>query len=150
MPSCAALTLPPIVPPRLADWPERLHAYIESRRHEPFAWGRNDCAMFAAGAVCAMTGARLGSLLPAVWGSKGDAAHLLADLGGIEAGAVRMLGEPLRGLPARFAPRGSVVLVPIQQRLTLGLMMGRDVWCAPGEAGLVFRPAAEVRIAWVI
>ena len=150
MPACAALTLPPIVPPRRADWPERLHAFVESRRHDPFAWGRNDCATFAAGAVCAMTGAHLGALLPGGWGNQSDAARLLADLCGLEAAAVRMLGEPLRGMPARYAPRGSVVLVPIEQRPTLGLMLGRDVWCAPGQSGLVFRPAAEVRVAWVI
>lgn len=45
---------------RVEDWPERLAAFIEQRRKMPFAWGSNDCALFAADAVCAITGVDLG------------------------------------------------------------------------------------------
>lgn len=41
---------------RKTTWEEELSDYIASKRDEPFDYGVNDCAMFAAGAVEAMTG----------------------------------------------------------------------------------------------
>ncbi len=41
---------------RLPDWPMRLSNYLTERRNMPFAWGSNDCVMFAAHAVEALTG----------------------------------------------------------------------------------------------
>lgn len=37
-------------------WIGRLHEYIAETRKAPFEWGQLDCALFAAGAVKAMTG----------------------------------------------------------------------------------------------
>jgi hypothetical protein len=41
---------------RKTNWEEELSDYIASKRDEPFEYGVNDCCMFAAGAVEAMTG----------------------------------------------------------------------------------------------
>lgn len=41
---------------RASDWEQRLSDYIASKREAPFVYGENDCCMFAAGAVMAMTG----------------------------------------------------------------------------------------------
>ena len=41
---------------RLQNWEPALSGYIESKRNEPFEYGSNDCCLFAAGAVLAMTG----------------------------------------------------------------------------------------------
>lgn len=41
---------------RRENWPETLNAYIDTLRGAPFAWGVNDCFLFASGAVLAMTG----------------------------------------------------------------------------------------------
>lgn len=41
---------------RHADWKTRLHAYLADCASTPFAFGTHDCALFAAGAVAAMTG----------------------------------------------------------------------------------------------
>jgi hypothetical protein len=41
---------------RVAIWEEALSDYISNKRDEPFQYGVNDCCMFAAGAVEAMTG----------------------------------------------------------------------------------------------
>ena len=41
---------------RHSTWEESLSNYLASKLHEPFAYGSNDCCMFAAGAVEAMTG----------------------------------------------------------------------------------------------
>jgi len=67
---------------RLPDWPARLDAYLRSRRDLPFAWGTNDCGMFAAGAVEAMTG-----VLPGDWSYSSDKAalRLIQAAGGLSA-----------------------------------------------------------------
>jgi len=41
---------------RLKDWRARLDAYLDGCNGRPFEWGGLDCALFAAGAVQAMTG----------------------------------------------------------------------------------------------
>lgn len=41
---------------RLSTWEEMLSQYIESKRFEPFEYGKNDCCIFISGAVQAMTG----------------------------------------------------------------------------------------------
>lgn len=41
---------------RRDDWLPRLHGYLRDTARAPFAWGRYDCALHAAGAVEAVTG----------------------------------------------------------------------------------------------
>lgn len=41
---------------RISAWEEALADYIAIKRHEPFEYGINDCCLFAAGAVEAITG----------------------------------------------------------------------------------------------
>lgn len=41
---------------RISAWEDALVNYISAKRHEPFEYGVNDCSMFAAGAVIAVTG----------------------------------------------------------------------------------------------
>lgn len=41
---------------RISTWEEALSNYIAVKRHEPFEYGVNDCCLFAAGAVEAVTG----------------------------------------------------------------------------------------------
>lgn len=45
--------------PRLPDWRQRLDDYLDSIDGKPFEWGELDCALYAAGAVQAMTGVDL-------------------------------------------------------------------------------------------
>ena len=41
---------------RISAWEDALSNYIVTKRHEPFEYGVNDCCLFAAGAVEAITG----------------------------------------------------------------------------------------------
>jgi hypothetical protein len=41
---------------RISSWEEALSEYIATKRDEPFEYGVNDCCLFAAGAVEAITG----------------------------------------------------------------------------------------------
>lgn len=130
---------------RYADWPERLAAFIELRRHVPFAWGVNDCALFAADACLAISGFDPLRTLRGQWANELQAMRFLAQLGGVAWAARKALGRPLVG--AVGAPRGAVVCARMNGLAILGVHLGA-CWCAPGAAGLEFRPAREVRLAW--
>ena len=130
---------------RLPDWPERLAAFIEARRHLPFAWGSNDCATFAADALLAVTGADALGPLRGRWATEAQAQQVLGQLGGPAWAARRLLGRPLARAAA--APRGAVVCARMQGQPILGVHLGA-FWCAPGARGLEFRPALEERLAW--
>lgn len=41
---------------RLEGWPLKLSAFLRDRQFMPFEWGKNDCLMFPADAVLAITG----------------------------------------------------------------------------------------------
>jgi len=41
---------------RISNWESALAAYLISKKNEPFEYGLNDCCLFAAGAVEAITG----------------------------------------------------------------------------------------------
>src|SRR5258708_4686376 len=44
---------------RLEDWVVRLEAFIKERTAQPFKWGSQDCCLFAADAIEAITGVDL-------------------------------------------------------------------------------------------
>ena len=114
---------------RFTDWPARLAAYLEQHRATPFAWGENDCAVFAAGAVKAITGV---DLLPADrWQSVREASRAIVRLGGLRAA----LDARLPAVPVAYAQRGDVLLVT-GPRVQLAIA-DADGWLAPSRAGLV-------------
>ena len=41
---------------RVEAWPEHLIAFLSERRGRPFAWGSNDCCLFAADWIRTATG----------------------------------------------------------------------------------------------
>jgi hypothetical protein len=72
----------------------------------------------------------------------------LLDLHGVRRACQRLLGKPVAGPAAAMAGRGAVVCVRLGGLNTLGVAAGNLHWCAPGERGLVWRPMAEVKLAW--
>jgi hypothetical protein len=79
---------------RYHDWQVRFEAFIRECRHVPFAWGSNDCALFAADAVQAITGEHL---CPELRGHRGarQALRTLERAGGVRGIADRALGTPI-------------------------------------------------------
>lgn len=124
------------------NWPEALAGIIDARRNELFEWGRNDCALFAADAVLAMTGIDLAENLRGYKSASGATRKIKA------AGGMRQLASSLTEKHPGMAQRGDVVLVEIDGRETFGIVAGNAKWCAPGVDGLVFRPMDEVKIAF--
>lgn len=114
---------------RRPDWPSRLAAYIEATQGEPFAWGVNDCCLWACGGVAAMTGLDPAAALRGRYDSLAGAMTLLTAQGfdtleaavralAAEAGFVEI--SPLK------AKRGDLVLAAARDPDSgLGLCGGR-------------------------
>lgn len=130
---------------RLYDWQLRLEAFARERLAMPFQWGRNDCALFAADAVQAMTGERL---LPNMRGYSDvrGALRLIDGAGGLRSIACYALGGFV--LPA-YASVGDVVLVKFGKREALGICNGGTV-IGPGPTGMVAIGMDAAVAAWKV
>ena len=148
--------MPVLSPPssviRLPDWPARLNALIERRRHMPFKWGLHDCCQFARAAVAELRGADpaagLGKKLRPYKRCSGAALNLHR-LGGVEALPMACGLEEMR---VTMAQRGDVVLVdqvrePSRVGSALGICLGEQS-AFPAKRGLVFVATLECRRAW--
>lgn len=120
------------------DWPERLFEFIESRRYMPFAWGSNDCALFAADALQIRCGIDFAERFRGKYTSELGAAKFIRKAGGM-AGFAYSLREKPQGL----AQLGDVILANMEERETFGSVLRDGRWAAPGVAGLVFRPVSD-------
>jgi len=139
---------------RLEDWPERLHALVEQRLQVPFRWGSNDCVMFAADAVQALTGVDLAGRLRGQYDDEPSARKIgLAYAGADEEGSIAQclsdiatlnLGDLV--LPS-LARRGDVVLIEHDAGQSLAVCLGPHA-AAPGRRGLMMLPPEHWLTAW--
>jgi hypothetical protein len=121
----------------------RLNRLLADRMARPFAWGVQDCCIFAADCVQALTGVD-----PAadVRGTYADAAGALATLeaqGGITTVGARA-GAPIPPLDARA---GDVGVVRLDARDMLAVCVGA-LWLAPAAGGLAALPFTAAAQAW--
>lgn len=128
------------------DWQVRYAAFIAQRQPMPFAWGSNDCAIFAADCVLALTGVDVA--LPELRQHSTDlqAARALKDHGGLVGIATAALGAPVT---AAYAQIGDVVLSKAGIRDMLAICNGGTA-VAPGPAGLVHLPLDLYAMCWRI
>jgi hypothetical protein len=97
---------------RKEDWPEILAAYLHERRTMPFVWGSNDCCLFSADAILAMTGIDTMADYRGKYNSALSAVRLFKAGGGIEACAAASCKASSFDERANinFAQRGDLVL----------------------------------------
>lgn len=120
---------------RRPDWPERLDAFIRSRRNAPFAWGTNDCLTYCADAILAMTDVDILGEDRGTWANSTEAWAFVERVGGFD----QYLAERLRPLQSSLTvKRGDVGLVPAEPAdwPTVALCTGRH-WCGPHHEGMV-------------
>ena len=130
-------------PARLPDWQLRFEQFVMQRLSAEFAWGRNDCGLFAADAVRAITGVDLAPHLRAHTDARG-ALVALRGYGGVANLASACLGP---AAPAVQACVGDVVLLPMGKRLALGICNGATA-IGPGPSGLAHVPMADALMCW--
>lgn len=134
---------------RAPDWEERLAVYLDRVAQEPFAWGEHDCALFAMGAVKAMTGVDPAELYRGTYSDRSGSADALRTLG---SGTLLKTITAWFGTPKHpsLAHRGDVVM---RDRNTLGICVGLYCWFVGEEgshAGLVALPTADCTKAFTV
>jgi len=140
-------------------WDTRaLNDFLWARAHQPFAWGRNDCALFVADAIEAMTGwdiaadfrgyideAGAFAAIRAVTGAAADATVTVENAAEY---CARKYGLEEFEYPLE-AKRGDICTLEESGRLILGLvhLNGAQIVTA-GELELKSFPITQVRRAW--
>ncbi|OCP04994.1 MULTISPECIES: hypothetical protein [unclassified Ensifer] len=122
---------------RFDDWYPRLAAYVSSVRRLPFEYGRHDCALFAAGAVAAMTGIDPAAKLRGKYSTLAGGLKKLRRLGFDNHAdfAASILPEVIEG-PA-FAQIGDIAAFDLGGAWSLGLVQGSRIFVTqPDSAGL--------------
>ena len=135
---------------RIPDWPSALAAFMESRERMPFAWGRNDCVLFAADAVVAMTGHDLATPSNRCYRSARGAAGVLKRLGHGGVAALAGARFPALGWPSvavSYAQRGDIGVAPMGGRDSL-LVRVSGWWVGPGLTGVAH--IRTVTKAWAV
>jgi hypothetical protein len=139
---------------RYGDWQSRLTAYLLHAERVPFRYGVQDCGLFVAGAILAMTGVDTVAELRG-YTNRTQAFQRIADVCGqptMEAAAVYL--AKLHGLPevpVLCAQRGDAVMLRGGRRSSLGIvaMHGTEI-LTPYRAGLLRLPLSHARRAWHI
>lgn len=132
---------------RLNDGIERLFEYFEERRHQPFVWGANDCALYWAGAVLALTGVD-----PAVsfrgYDSEAGAMSIVNAHGVDLRSFVVSLGFP--EIHPNFAQRGDGVLFLLEGNQTIFVCAGNGFAYGPGTRRSEAWPMSEAVTAFEV
>ena len=144
---------------RIDNWPSLLEQELQARFARPFVWGENDCCIFAASLVEAMTGVDLAAKWRGRYTKALGAGRFLKKEGGLE-GLMQKLAakHAMEALPSvLYARRGDVVLMDVPTTVAtngesaggpaLGICVGARV-AAAGENGVVFVPLEQARRAW--
>jgi len=135
---------------RPEDWPERLAAFVEARRATPFAWGTQDCMMFAADAVLVLRDVDIMTQYRGAYQTEAEGDALLDRDGGME--AILATAAQAAGLAERapkLARRGDLVLVEHGNLLMAGIVIGTAV-AVTGSDGLAFVPTRMITRAWAV
>ena len=111
-----------------------LARFIEERRRIPFAWGSNDCCLFAADWVLAATGRDLAAEYRGQYATALGALRFVESAGGVE-GLVQRAGG--RRVDAKLARRGDVIARDVGNGTGLGVCIG-SVAAFVAEDGLRF------------
>jgi len=131
---------------RVDNWVLRYAEFMSERQSAPFVWGSNDCCLFAADCVQAITGTDLAAAWRGQYSSALQAARFLEEGGGLEAVATQALGTPV--LPS-YASVGDVVLFENAGRLLLGICNG-ELAFGPGAAGVEPLDMSTALKAWKV
>ena len=135
---------------RFPDWESRLHDFLVSREHTPFRYGVNDCCLFAADAVCVITGVDIAAEFRGQYKSQRGALTAIKRLTGgtTAADAVAYAARDLEECAPALARRGDLVLVE-EGELIAGIvhLSGTDVVVA-GRDGLLRKPFTDIKRAW--
>jgi len=142
-------------------WDTReFHAFLLERAIAPFVWGANDCCLFAANGIQAMTGTDIADDFRGKYSSEVRAFGLIRTVTGAGADPTTAVADAAAWCAAKHglvewgyplqAQRGDLVVIENGARLIAGLvhLNGRDVVAVAESGGIVRLPASAIRRAW--
>jgi len=142
---------------RYQDWPERLRKYIDQRLTRQMEWGKNDCVLFTAGAIEAMSGSDPAHWCRGEYASKVGAMRQVALLGcrTFQEATIKCCDEIMRRKPlTQNLEAGDIVLADIENLdptatgPTTGVIDFSGGMLVPGQRGLCVVDDMEVQIVW--
>ncbi|EKF43973.1 hypothetical protein NA8A_04155 [Nitratireductor indicus C115] len=121
---------------RYSFWQSALLDYVEENKARPFAWGAFDCALFAAGAVAAMTGEDIASGYRGRYTSLAGGLRLLKRDG--FASHADLAAAHLPEIHPSQAQVGDIAAVPAHDAglFALGIVQGERIILLREEGGL--------------
>lgn len=126
---------------RASIWEQSLSDYISSKREDPFVYGKNDCCMFVAGAVEAMTGIDPMSEFRGQYKSLATSVRALKEIG---AGDLeKTIDGKFPVIPVSSAKRGDIAFY----ENALGIVMDGYAWFVSDD-GLERIPRSEWIKCW--
>lgn len=127
------------LPPRRPDWRARLAQYVAAVAAQPFKPGSHDCALFAAGAVEAMTGTDAAADWRGTYRSLATGRRALQRAG--FADHVAFVAAHCAPVAPSLAAVGDLAVLPADNGQTaLGVVQGGGVYClSPGGMAIVSR-----------
>lgn len=137
---------------RVSDWQTRLSAYLQAASFRPFEYGVQDCGLFVAGAVEAMTGVDVAAELRGRYRTRGQAFDRIRELTG--RGSMIAVADfvarryRLVLIPPLSAQRGDAVQ-DRSGRLGIVAMHGWEI-LTPYKDGLLRLPLGYAARAWRI
>lgn len=134
---------------RVPDWPTALGLFVAEKSRAPFAWGSNDCVLFAVDAVRALVGVDLGAKIRGKYKTARGAASALRKHGGMIAAVEKATADlGAVAIAPAFAQRGDIALAQTDLGLTV-LVRVADAWIGPGRDGIERCLTAPLK-AWAI
>lgn len=117
------------------DWRTRLIAYMHDTVRRPFEEGVHDCALFAAGAVEAMTGEDYAAPYRGRYSTTLGGLRILRKDGFED--HVALAASHCEEIPPAFACPGDLAVIPTDDGPSLGVVQGERVYCLlPNGLGL--------------
>ena len=128
---------------RISTWEQALSDYISSKRDEPFVYGVNDCCMFAAGAVEAMTNEDPMSEFRGQYKSLASSVRALKDIGNGDLEST--IDSKFLSIPIGLAQRGDLAYFDN----SIGIVMDSWAWFVSDD-GLERVPRSMWDKAWSV
>lgn len=119
---------------RAPDWRIALMQYLADAARAPLRFGTHDCAIFAAGAVKAMTGHDFAAAYRGRYDSLAKGLRLLARDG--FADHVALARASLPSVPVATALPGDLAVVPSDPVAALGVVQGASIYVLAPTGGL--------------
>lgn len=136
---------------------QEFHDFLVARRRVPFAWGTNDCALFAADAIEAITGVDIAEEFRGRYTNELGALRAVREIcGGVDFCDATAYCAAKHGLAEYeyplMAKRGDLVVVRNGDGVEITGVVGLDgrYVLSPGDVGLVQLPITSVVRAWSV